>query len=56
MIIMFLSNNPSVGDKNSRICLVDYAPGAKNGPVLGVTYFTLAYIGKKIEKSSCLKP
>ena len=22
----------------------------------GVTYFTLAYIGKIIEKSSCLKP
>ena len=36
--------------------IVDYAPGAKNGPVPGVTYFTLAYIGKNVEKSSCLKP
>ena len=35
--------------------LVDYAPGAKNGPAPGVTYFTLAYIGKNIKKSSCLK-
>ena len=35
--------------------LVDYAPGAKNGPALGVTYFTLAYKRKNIEKSSCLK-
>ena len=36
--------------------LVDYAHGAKNDPTPGVTYFTLAYIGKNIEKSSCLKP
>ena len=26
--------------------LVDYAPGAKNGPAPGVTSFTLAYIGR----------
>ena len=26
------------------------------GPAPGVTYFTLAYIGKNIEKSSCMKP
>ena len=36
--------------------LVDYAPGAKNGPAPGVTSFTLAYIGKNIEKCLCLKP
>ena len=35
--------------------LVDCAPGAKKGPAPGVTYLTLAYIGKNIEKSSCLK-
>ena len=29
--------------------LVDYAPGAKNGPALGVTYFTLAYLGKTLK-------
>ena len=26
--------------------IVDYAPGAKSGLAPGVTYFTLAYIGK----------
>ena len=36
--------------------LVDYALGAKNGPTPGVIYLSLAYIGKNIEKSSCLKP
>ena len=36
--------------------LVDNVPWAKNGLALGVTYFTLAYKGKNIEKSSCLKP
>ena len=36
--------------------LVDYAHGAKNVPAPGVTYFTFAYTGKNIEKSSCLKP
>ena len=35
--------------------LVDYAPGAKNGPTQGVTYFTFAYIGKNTENSFCLK-
>ena len=35
---------------------VDYSPGAKNGPYPGVTYFTLAYIGKNIKKSPSLKP
>ena len=30
--------------------VVDYAPGAKNGPASGVIYFTLAYIGKKHRK------
>ena len=34
----------------------NYIPGAKNDPAPGVTYFTLAYIGKNIKKSSCLKP
>ena len=33
----------------------NYAPGSKNGPAPGVTYFTLAYIGKNMKKSSCLK-
>ena len=36
--------------------IVDYAPGAKNGPAPEITFFTLAYIRKNIEKSSCLKP
>ena len=31
-------------------------PTTKFTLLLGVTYFTLAYIGKNIEKSSCLKP
>ena len=30
--------------------LVDYAPGAKNGPAPGVTYFTLDYVGEKHRK------
>ena len=30
--------------------------GPKMTPPWGITYFTLAYIGKNIEKSSCLKP
>ena len=34
----------------------NYDPVAKNGPAPGVTYFTLAYIGENMEKSSCLKP
>ena len=33
----------------------NYAPVAKNGPSPGVTYLTQAYIGKNMEKSSCLK-
>ena len=36
--------------------LVDCAPGVKNGLAPGVTYLTLAYIGKNIEKSSYLNP
>ena len=33
-----------------------YAPWANNGQAPGVTCFTKAYIGKNMEKSSCLKP
>ena len=34
----------------------NYISGAKNGPAPGVTYYTQAYIGKTLKKSSCLKP
>ena len=45
---IFLSENikPRAMIFGMKHFLIDYAPGAKNGPAPGVTYFTLAYIGK----------
>ena len=34
----------------------NYAHRTKNGPAAGVTCFTLTYIVKNMEHSSCLKP